>query len=107
MTRPPPLGQGGSRYRTAEALQQERKEGQWKCGAGVTVRRRAEPQARERGHMAAGGVAVPHLSQEERHGGDRREHAVAPPGITDRDEGGVDTHPDRRGAEDPNIRQPP
>jgi hypothetical protein len=30
--------------------------------------------------MAAGGLAVPHLSQDERPGGHRREHAGAPPG---------------------------
>ena len=33
--------------------------------------------------MTAGGVAMQHLSQEARHGGDRREQAVAPCGRPD------------------------
>src|SRR6266699_812977 len=35
------------------------------------------------GQMAAGGVAMQNLQQEYLHGGDRREDAVAPPGIPD------------------------
>jgi hypothetical protein len=31
--------------------------------------------------MATGGMAVQKRPQEARHGGDRREHAVAPPGL--------------------------
>src|SRR5215510_8694745 len=35
------------------------------------------------GQMAAGGVTMQDLQQEELHGGDGREDAVAPPGIAD------------------------
>jgi hypothetical protein len=35
------------------------------------------------GQMAASSVPMPNLQQEELHGGDWREHAVAPPGIAD------------------------
>ncbi len=35
------------------------------------------------GQMTAGGVAMQNLQQEELHGGDRREHAIAPGGIPD------------------------
>ena len=35
------------------------------------------------GQMTAGGVAMQNLQQEELYGSDRREHAVAPPGIAD------------------------
>jgi hypothetical protein len=36
------------------------------------------------GQMTAGGVAMQNLSQEELHGRDRRQHAVAPGGIASR-----------------------
>src|SRR6266511_3877540 len=83
MTMPPPFVHGGSLHRAAEALQEEVKEAQWESSASLTVRRRTEPQARQMGQMTAGGVAIQNLQQEELHGRDRREHAVAPPGIAD------------------------
>ena len=83
MAMPPPFVQGGSLHRAAEALEEEVKEAQRESGARLTVGRRTEPQARQMGQMAAGGVAMQNLQQEELHGGDWREHAVAPRGIPD------------------------
>jgi hypothetical protein len=80
MTMPPPFIQGGSRHRAAEALQEAVKEAYRESGTGVTGGRRPEAHARPRGQMTTGGMAMPHLPQEARHGGDRRQHAVAPCG---------------------------
>ena len=65
MAMPPPFVQGGALHRAAEALQEEVKEAQREFGAGLTVGRRTEPQARQMGQMAAGGVAMQNLQQEE------------------------------------------
>jgi hypothetical protein len=46
MAMPPPFVQGGSLHRAAEALQEEVKKAQRESGAGLTVGRRTEPQAR-------------------------------------------------------------
>ena len=78
MTMPPPFVQGGSLHGAAEALEEEGEEAQREFGTGLTVGRRTEPQARQMGQMAAGGVAMQNLQQEELDGGDRREHPVAP-----------------------------
>jgi hypothetical protein len=53
----------------------------WEFGAGLTVGRGAESSARQMRHMAARGMAVENLSQEELQGGHGRQHAVAPGGI--------------------------
>src|SRR4030095_8537264 len=68
---PSPFVQGGLLHRAAEALQEEGKKAQRESGAGLTVGRRTEPQARQMGQMAAGGVAMQNLPQEELDGGDR------------------------------------
>jgi hypothetical protein len=84
MAMPPAFVQGGSLPCSAEALEEESEEAQREVGSGVTGGCRAEPQARPMGQMAPGGVAVPHLSQEQLDGGDRREHPVAPGQVTER-----------------------
>jgi hypothetical protein len=78
---PLPFIQGRPRHRAAEALQEAGKEASREPSTGLAVGRRTEPQARQMGQMAAGRVAVQHLQQEEVHGGDGREDAVAPAGI--------------------------
>ena len=83
MAMPPSFVPGGWLHRAAEMLQEEVKDAPRESGAGVTGGRRPEPQARQLGQMAAGGVALEHLSQDERHRGDRRAHAIAPCGIPD------------------------
>lgn len=82
MALPPPIVQGGSLHRAAEALE-EVKAAQRESGAGLTGDRRTEPQARQMGQVATGSVAMENLSQEELHSCDRREHAIAPCGIHD------------------------
>jgi hypothetical protein len=82
MALPPPVVQGGSRHRSAEALEEASEEAPRECGAGLTIGCRAALQARHMGPMATGGVAVQPLSQEDLDGGDRREHPVAPREIT-------------------------
>jgi len=84
MTVPPSFMQGGSLHGTAEALQEEVKKADRESGPGLTGGRRREAHARPMGPMAAGGVAVQHLSPEARQGRDRRQHAVAPGGRPDR-----------------------
>jgi hypothetical protein len=64
MAMPPPFVQGGSLHGAAEALQEEVKKAQRESGAGLTVGRRTEPQTRQMGQMAAGGVAMQNLQQE-------------------------------------------
>jgi hypothetical protein len=81
MPMPPPFIQGGSLHGAAEALPEAVKAAPRESGAGLTGGRRREAPPRQMGQMAAGGVALQHLEQEERHGGDRREDAVAPGGI--------------------------
>jgi hypothetical protein len=78
---PLPFVHGRPLHGTAEALQEEIKEAPWESGPGLTVGGRREAQARQMGQMAAGGVAMQDLQQEELHGRDRRQHAVAPGGI--------------------------
>ena len=63
MAMPPPVVQGGWLHRAAEALQAEVKKAPRESGAGLTGGRRTEPQARQLGQMAAGGVAMQHLQQ--------------------------------------------
>jgi hypothetical protein len=84
MTMPPPFVQGGALHGAAEALSEEVKEAYRESGAGLTVGRRREPSARQMGQMAASGVTMQNLPQEELHSGDWREHAVAPGGIASR-----------------------
>jgi hypothetical protein len=66
---------------SAEAGQQELKEGEGESGAGLAGGRGAEPSAREMRHMTARGVAVQNLEQEALDGGRGRQHAVAPGGL--------------------------
>jgi hypothetical protein len=75
---PVPVVHGRSRHGAAEALAEARNAADRESGAGLTVDRRREPSARQRGQMAAGGVAMAPLSEAEGHGRDRREDAVAP-----------------------------
>jgi hypothetical protein len=81
MTMPPPFIQGGLWHGATEALQEAVKQADRDPGPRLTRGRRREAQARPRGQMAAGGVAMPHLPQEELPGRDRRQHAVAPCGV--------------------------
>jgi hypothetical protein len=76
MTMPQPVIQGGLLHGAAEALQEEVNEAYRESGAGLTVCRRRDPQARQMGQMAAGRVAMQNLPQEELHGRDRRQHAA-------------------------------
>ena len=64
MAMPSPFVQGGPLHRAAETLEEESEEAQRESGAGLTVRRRTEPQARQMGQVATGSVAMEHLSQE-------------------------------------------
>src|SRR5215475_15798391 len=81
MTMPPPCVHGGALHGAAEALEEAGKEADRESGAGLTGGRRREPSSRQLGQMAASGVTMQHLQQEELHSGDGREHAVAPGGI--------------------------
>jgi hypothetical protein len=83
MALPPPFVQSGSLHGAAEALEQKVKDAQRESGMRLTGGRRTAPQARQMGQMTAGRVTVQHLRQEELHGGDWREHTVAPGGIPD------------------------
>jgi hypothetical protein len=64
MAMPSPFVQGGPLHRAAETLEEESEEAQRESGAGLTVRRRTEPQARQMGQMTAGGVAMQNLQEE-------------------------------------------
>jgi hypothetical protein len=64
MARPSACTRDGRLHRAAEALEKEGEEASREFGARLAVCRRAEPQARQMGPMAAGGVAVQHLQQE-------------------------------------------
>jgi hypothetical protein len=68
-------------HRRAEECEQEPNEGEGEVRAGLTVGRDAESQTRQMRQMAARGMAVQQLEQEELDGGHRRQHAVAPGGI--------------------------
>ena len=61
MAMPSPVVQGGSLHRSAEALEEESEEAQREFGTGLTVGCRAEPQARQMGELATGGVAMQNL----------------------------------------------
>src|SRR5262249_14537325 len=79
---PPVFARDVGRHNASETFE-EGEEMEREFGASLTVRCRTEPQARQMGQMAAGGVAVQNLQQEYLHGGDRREHTVAPRRIPD------------------------
>src|SRR5215510_4184052 len=83
MAMPSAFTRDGRLHRAAEALEEEGEETEREFGARLAVCRRAEPQARQMGQMAAGGVTMQNLQEKELDGGDRREDAVAPPGIAD------------------------
>jgi hypothetical protein len=83
MTMPPSFIQSGSLHGTAEALQEEVKNAYRGSGSGLTIGRRREAHARQMGQMAAGGIAMQNLSQEELHGRDWRQPTVASEGIPD------------------------
>jgi hypothetical protein len=83
MAPPPPVVHGGPLHRAPETLEEEGEEGPRESGTRLTIGRRTAPQARQVGQMAAGGVTVQHLQEEELHGDDWREHAVTPCGIPD------------------------
>jgi hypothetical protein len=81
MTMPPAITRDAGLDRACEALAEEGKDAEREFGAGVTVGRCAEAQARQMGPMTAGGVAMENWAQEELCGGDWGEQAVAPGGI--------------------------
>src|SRR6266576_2229667 len=83
MALPPPVVQSGSRHGAAEALEPQVKEAPRESGTRLTVGRRTAPQTRPMGQMTAGRVTVQPLPPAELHGGDWREHTVAPGGIPD------------------------
>jgi hypothetical protein len=80
MAMPPSFVQGGWLHGTPETLEEAGEEVEREFGTRLTVGRCTEPQARQMGQMTTGGMAMPHLPQEARHGGDWRQHAVAPCG---------------------------
>jgi hypothetical protein len=64
MPMPPTVVQSRLLHGAAEVLQEEGKDAQWESRAGLTVGRRAEPQARQMGQMTAGRVAMQNLQEE-------------------------------------------
>jgi hypothetical protein len=101
---PAPVVHGGLLHGTVEALQDEGKDAPWESGADLTGGRCREPHARQVGQMTAGGVAMQNLSQEALHGGDRRQYAVAPPGIADLGTGCENRVRSQQRGEAPNAR---
>jgi hypothetical protein len=61
---PPTVVQSRLLHGAAEVLQEEGKDAQWESRAGLTVGCRREPQARQMGQMATGGVAMQNLQEE-------------------------------------------
>jgi hypothetical protein len=64
MAMPPAFAREAGLPSASEALQQEGKDAHQESGVGLTVCRRTAPQARSRGQMTAGGVAMQNLPQE-------------------------------------------
>jgi hypothetical protein len=83
MARPPAITRGAGGGRAGDARAEEIKEAERESGAGLTVGRGAEAQARQLGQRTAGGVALENWEQEERRGRAGREQAVAPGGRPD------------------------
>jgi hypothetical protein len=61
MAMPPPFARDAGLHRVSDSLEEEGEEVEREFGAGLTVGRCAEAQARQMGQMTAGGVAMQNL----------------------------------------------